>query len=278
MKNTFIFWLIGLALSALSCNEANTSEGEQPEKDPVTEESIQVMAFNIHHANPPSKPNDFIDLDAVVQVIREQAPDLVALQEVDVLTKRSGNVNQAKEIAGQLGMHYFFGKAIDYQGGEYGVAILSKYPLSDSRVDRLPTKEGTNGEPRILASAKVLLPNGKSIRFGSTHLDAQSNATNRILQVKELNRIASEETLPLVIAGDLNATPEKEEIQLLDATYTRTCQDCPATYPASGGTKVIDYIAFDPAGQFETLEHKVVEERYASDHLPVMASLRLLAD
>lgn len=237
--------------------------------------SLRVMSYNIHHGNPPSKP-ELIDLEAIVNTIRKQTPDLVALQEVDVHTERSGAFNQAEEIARRLNMHYFFGKAIDHQGGEYGVALLSKYPLSETVVHRLPSKAETKGEPRVLATAKVTLPDGTTLRFGSTHLDAQRDSVNRELQIREIVRIASGEPLPFLLAGDFNATPGTGVIHLLDQAFTRTCQNCAPTIPVLKPTKAIDFIAYrHPAGKFSVASHRVIPETYASDHLPVVAQIQI---
>ncbi len=169
---------------------------------------LRVLCYNIHHANPPSRPN-FIDLEAIAKVIREQGPDVVALQEVDVHTIRSGKTsNQAAELAKLSGMpYYFFAKAIDYEGGEYGVAILSKFPMEDMKNRPLPTADGSGGEHRTLATAVVTLPQGKKIVFACTHLDAQKGDTNRLLQINKITEILQQEKLPVVIAGDFNANP-----------------------------------------------------------------------
>jgi endonuclease/exonuclease/phosphatase family metal-dependent hydrolase len=266
MKQLLFCFMIGAAGLVASCSKIIN-----PVSATNASASLRVMAYNIHHANPPSR-SDSIDLEAIVNTIRVQHPDLVALQEVDVNTKRSGKFNQAEEIAKKLDMHYYFGKAIDHQGGDYGVAILSKFPLSETAVHRLPTKSETKGEPRVLATARVRLPDGTFIRFGSTHLDAQKAPENRQLQVEEIGRIAAVENLPFIIAGDFNATPETDIVATLDKHFTRTCQRCEPTIPVINPTKTIDYIAFKhPAGKFTVVSHQVIGERYASDHLPVVA-------
>jgi endonuclease/exonuclease/phosphatase family metal-dependent hydrolase len=204
MKNLFLTFITGTLLFLISCSNPSDSSNQTTAEESTEEgfsRNIRVMAYNIHHANPPSKP-DFIDIDSIVGVIRAQDPDIVALQEVDVNIPRSGSIDQAEEIATKLDMNVFFGKAIDYEGGDYGVAILSKYPFSEEVVHRLPTKEGTNGESRVLATAKVKLPDGTDIRFGSTHLDAQRDSVNRELQINKIVEIASDEKLPFIIAGD----------------------------------------------------------------------------
>ena len=270
MKLPKHFSLLILAVVLASCAMQNGN------KTTVTQSpaTIRVMAYNIHHANPPSKP-DFIDIDAIAKAIKDQNPDLVALQEVDVNTIRSGKFNQAEEIAKKVGMSFFFAKAIDHEGGDYGVAILSKYPMSETSIYKLPTEASTKGEPRVLATAKIILPNGKAIRFGSTHLDAQRPAINRELQIKEINRLATMEMLPFIIAGDFNAVPGSTVINLLDQNFTRSCQKCEFTIPVITPVKTIDFIAFKPSTKFSVQSTKVIPERYASDHLPVISVLKL---
>lgn len=255
-----------------SCTPASSDQTQQQVQSENIE--LRVMAYNIHHCNPPSEPGK-IDVEAIIATIREQQPDLLALQEVDVMTGRSENIDEAKRIAEALNMHYYFGKAIDHDGGEYGVAILSRFPVSEEKTYPLPTEEGTGGEPRVLATAKVQLPDGQNIRFGSTHLDAQSEDVNRLLQIKAIGEIASKEELPFVIAGDFNAPPESEIIEILDLHFQRSCQDCPPTIPVINPTKAIDFIAFRPQSFFEVKNHEVISETYASDHLPVFTVLTL---
>jgi len=237
------------------------------------QKELKVMSYNIHIGNPPSKPK-LIDLNSIVKTIKAENPDLLALQEVDVNTGRSGKINQAQIIAQKLGMNFFFAKAIDHDGGDYGVCILSKYPISDTKIHRLTTLKGTNGEPRVLATAKIQMENGSFIRFGSTHLDAQKESDNRAIQIKEINQIAEEENLPFIIAGDLNAEEKSSEIRQFDQKFTRTCQDCDPTFPVVNPKKTIDFIAFKKGNLFKTIKHKVVQEHYASDHLPVLATIK----
>ncbi len=237
---------------------------------------LKVMSYNIHHANPPSKP-DQIDLKAIAAVIAAENPDVVALQEVDVHTNRSGKIDQAAELAKMLKMEVFFARAIDYDEGQYGVAILSRLPMKNNEVTRLTTREGTKGEPRILATTVLRLPGGRQVRFGSTHLDAQRDETNRLLQAKELADAGSAEKLPFILAGDWNARPGSEPVRIIDQVFTRTCSDCDLTVPAVNPRSTIDFIAYTKSSPWEVVSHKVIPERYASDHLPVVSVLRLPA-
>ena len=257
-----------------SQNRVQGTSSEKAEARRIKTEGIRVMAYNIHHANPPSKEG-LIDIESIAKVINEAKADLVALQEVDVYTERSGKtLHQAEAIARLTGMQYYFGKAIDYGGGEYGVAILSKFAITNTKTQALPTEAGTKGEPRVLATAEVSLPGNKKIIFASTHLDAQRNETNRLLQIKKIGELLAKETLPVIIGGDFNADPSRETITIMDSFLKRTCiTDCGFTIPVVRPTKTIDYIAYMPASAFTVKEHTIIQEHYASDHLPVFSVL-----
>lgn len=278
MKTINLLILMGALLLAGCAKRTVASAGPEPvEPPPVAFDGhLRVLSYNIHHANPPSRPG-VIDMQAIADVIKAQEPHLVALQEVDVYTGRSGKtLHQAEELGRLTGMRAYFAKAINYDGGEYGVAILSKFPLEGAQGHPLPTAEGTGGEPRILMTALVTLPGGKKIRFASTHLDAQRADTNRVLQIARILELLRGETLPVVIAGDFNAEPSSRVIGKLDSEFTRTClTGCGYTIPVTTPTKTIDFIAYKGAGAFEVKEHVVIDEKYASDHLPVKAVLKL---
>jgi len=238
--------------------------------------TLRILSYNLHHCNPPSKEKEgLIDVDAIVQAIAKQKPDLVALQEVDVNTKRSGNINQAVVLAKKLKMNFYFGKAIDHDGGDYGVAILSRFPLTNQQTYKLPKNADAKAEQRVLAIATAEIAKNQFIRFASTHLDAQRPEENRIMQAKEIVKLTANETLPLIVAGDLNAAPGTESISIFDTAFTRTCSECAFTIPVINPRKTIDHIAFKIGNPFKVITHEVIPERYASDHLPVLAVLEL---
>ncbi|MCX2575094.1 endonuclease/exonuclease/phosphatase family protein [Pedobacter sandarakinus] len=254
----------------ISCSpKVNPSAGKRGDG------TLRVMAYNIHHANPPSKEKEgTIDLDAIAAAISLQSPDLVALQEVDVNTKRSGGVNEAVILAQKLKMNFYFAKAIDHDGGDYGVAILSRFPMSEAKTFMLPKNSDARAEQRVLATAKIEVAKNKFIRFASTHLDAQKTNENRQMQAKEINRLLMDDNLPVVLGGDLNAAPGSESIKIFDALFTRTCQNCDFTIPVINPTKTIDHIGYKPANAFEVVSHKAIAEHYASDHLPILSVLQ----
>src|SRR5699024_9613411 len=117
------------------------------------QETIKILSYNIHHGNPPSEKAGYIDLPAIANVINESKADIIGLQEVDVNVERSGDVDQIKELAKLTDTEYYFAKGIDLQGGEYGVAVLSKLPITHAENFSLPMTK--NGEQRVLASITV---------------------------------------------------------------------------------------------------------------------------
>ncbi|MGB4204854.1 MAG: endonuclease/exonuclease/phosphatase family protein [Bacteroidales bacterium] len=233
---------------------------------------IRVMTYNIHHCNPPYREG-VIDVDAIAAVIATEGADVVALQEVDVNTGRSGGIDQAALLAEKAGYpDYYFGKAMDYDGGQYGIMILSKYPLSETSIHKLPMAGSDIEEPRVLTAATVTLPGGKTFRFGTVHLEAY-NDQSRVLQAKEICRIAAETEIPFILAGDLNAYEGDEAIRIFDEIFARTCRNCPPTFDEEGETGAIDFILFYPADALKVLKHEVIQNREASDHMPVIADL-----
>ncbi|PWJ58050.1 endonuclease/exonuclease/phosphatase family metal-dependent hydrolase [Dyadobacter jejuensis] len=235
---------------------------------------IKAMAYNVHHCNPPTA-GELIDVGAIARVINDHKPDFVALQEIDVNTIRSGKGrNQAQELAQLTGMFYFFSKAIDHQGGDYGVAVLSRYPIIDSMRIALPILPDQPEELRAVAAITVALSKKRNFVFASTHLGLRE--PNRLIQVDKI--IANLTTLdtPTVIAGDFNAYPESPVIAKMDQYFTRSCTvNCQYTIPVINPKSTIDYIFYKSAKPIKVRSHQVIDEQYASDHLPVFAEFEI---
>lgn len=259
------FILTCLALISLSACGSGSKEVPAPVQ---TKKKLVTMTYNIHHGAPEN--SEVVNINNIAAVIKNAGAELVAIQEVDVNVPRSGKVNQAEELAKLLGMEYYFSKSIDYNGGEYGVAILSKHPLSNKRREALPMP--TAGEQRSVAVATVTLPGGKTLDFGCTHLDL--NVPNRTAQAEYLNNMSKTLGKPLVIGGDYNAEPSSSEMVKLKEEFTLSCMStCAVSFPVRNPTKAIDFmVANGKAKSLFTLVSAVaLTGQYASDHLPVVA-------
>ncbi len=238
-------------------------------------QTLRIMTYNIRHASPPSAPTK-IDVDTVAGVIKKYQPDFVALQEVDVHTGRSGKtLHEAQDIAEKTGMHYSFGKAIDFSGGAYGIAVLSRFPIDSSKTIALPSAN-QQAERRALQVAYTKLPNGSTLVFASTHLDAETGDDSRLLQMVAIHSALVAIPYPVLLAGDLNAEPGGAVIRMLDENFQRSCvQDCGFSFSNEHPEKTIDYIVARKKDAVTFSNHRVLPESYPSDHLPVIADVSL---
>ena len=233
---------------------------------PTEPRVITVMTYNIHHGE---GTDGKLDLERIARIIRDQNADLVALQEVDENAERTGKVPQAEELGRLTGLQHVFGKAMDFGGGGYGQAILSRWPIKDVQVHQLPQRAGR--EPRILLKATIALRE-EQLAFCSAHLDHQLEEV-RIEQVNRINEILKPGAAgsALLLAGDFNARPESSSIKSLLGQWTDTAGEGAApTIPAGNPRSRIDYIFVAPQGAWRVIESKVLEEPIASDHRPVV--------
>lgn len=241
-------------------------------------EVLRVMSYNIHIATPPSKP-DFThkDLQAIADVIKREKPSLVALQEVDKYTQRSGkSSDQAKDLAELTGMHYHFAAASQKSDGEQGQAILSRYPIIQAESYKLPVSDGSDGETRSLAVVVVEVE-GEKIVFMTVHLDHRSDV-DRKFQIEQMLAHTKEfEDYPIVFGGDFNMQPDNANFSLLKSQFAMVTDQHPLTFPQIDPRIAIDLFLMNKAAVelFDVARYGVVDERYASDHLPLVMELKL---
>lgn len=253
-----------VALMAVSgCSAPRTSQRSDST-------ALRVMSFNIHHA---AGEDGVISTLRIANVINGLHPDLVALQEVDIGTARVSGADIAAEIGSLTHMNVRFGKAIDFQGGAYGQAILSRYPIGEATVHSLPGRPGS--EHRIAVAVKVELPSGRAVRFVSTHLDHVHDESDRLAQAAQLNKSLAQDGIPTILAGDFNAKPESETIQIVEREFQNSAVQPDPTYPATQPTRKIDWIFTRPIGAFMARASFVPEIESASDHRPLVADLVL---
>ena len=233
---------------------------------------LTVMTYNIHHAE---GMDEKLDLARIARVIAREKPDLVALQEVDAGAKRTNRVVQAEELARRLKMHHAYGPAMDFQGGKYGNAILSRLQVVETRVIALPHKTGEQREPRSAVAAIVKLPGGREGAFVSTHFDHTSRAPDRLDQAKALNQRLDDVREPAILAGDFNCEPGSPPMRELDSTWHFASDPAQLTCPADAPRLRIDHVLVKPRNAWRVIDSKVVDEPVASDHRPVVVKLRL---
>lgn len=222
--------------------------------------TVNVMSYNIRNG---------VGLDGkrnparIAEVIRRSGADVVCMQEVDSMTGRSGGRYVAGDIAAEALMYPIFAPAIDYDGGKYGIAVLAKnHPLSVRRV-ALPGRE----EARAL-----LLVEFDDYVLACTHLSLTEDDRNASAEI--IRHEAAAYDKPLVLCGDFNAHPDDAVMKELKATVRPVTNPKRPTYPADKPEETIDYICVSTDNAPAVLGTKVVDEPVASDHRPIMATLR----
>jgi endonuclease/exonuclease/phosphatase family metal-dependent hydrolase len=241
-----------------------------PAAQPPGRTTIRVLCYNIHHGK---GTDGKIDLRRLAKVIAAARPDLVALQEVDNKCQRSGKVDQTTEIARQTGLNGRFGKQIDFEGGEYGQAVLSRFPLDELTVHWLP---GTPERQRRIAAEARVKVGGVELSFVGTHLHHQRDEF-REQQAAKLNELFGKADHPVILAGDLNADPQSKPLDILREKWTvATAGPSLFTYPAAKPAGQIDYVLCRPGKLFRVVEASVIAEAVASNHRPVLAVVELV--
>ncbi|MGH9142323.1 MAG: endonuclease/exonuclease/phosphatase family protein [Vicinamibacterales bacterium] len=242
--------------------------GGDPRPVPLT---LRVLTYNIHHGE---GTDGRLDLSRLATVMTSVHPDLVALQEVDEGTERTSGVNELDELAHLTSLHPAFGKSMDYRGGEYGVAVLSRWPVLQTRNDPLPNL--ADREPRTALTVEVAVgAGGPHIGFTCTHLDQGRDPENRLAQVRYLNdRLVRDDGLAAILAGDLNARPDTPIMEELQGSWANPPAVDPSPIGPTGRPRLrVDYVLIRPAARWRVIESIIVDEPVASDHRPLLVVL-----
>ncbi len=253
-KRTFILFVLILALfvALVGCQQ-------MPVK-PQSPRTLRVLSYNIHHGE--AMDGQF-DYERLAKVINDLSPDIVALQEVDDATERASGVDQAALLGKLCKMHHTFGQAMPYQGGRYGEAILSRFPILRTAVHPLPYEP--NREPRAALEAWIEPEGIGLLRFVGTHLCHQDDDV-RVQQTTRLRQLFNDRHgPPTILAGDFNARPGSNPMNvLLDAGWND------AVAPLSR----IDYILVHASDPWKVVEVQIIDEPVVSDHDPVLVVLQ----
>jgi endonuclease/exonuclease/phosphatase family metal-dependent hydrolase len=241
---------------------------------------IRVVTYNIHHGEGLDKK---FGLERIAKRLMAEKPDIIALQEVDQGTKRASRVDQPAEFARLTGMKVVFGRNIDFEGGGYGTAVLTRLPIRSKERVKLksfypPTKE--NPEQRGVQVLELGEKGGPGLLFLCTHLDFRPPDDERMASAKTINElIRKHDGVPAIIAGDFNAVPESEPIREFSKEWKIAGWDGAdakgiLTFPADKPDRRIDYVMYRPANKWKVVEVRVLDEAVASDHRPVLTVLR----
>ena len=235
--------------------------------------TFRVMSYNIHHGE---GLDGKVDLQRIAELIKRERADLVGLQEVDKGTARTGRRDFPAELAALTGMTCVFSNNYHYQGGEYGNALLTRFPVqawTNTHLARV-----SPGEQRGLLRAVVRVQGRREIVFANTHLDNVSEAERlrSAGQIEEVLRAYG--ARPLLLCGDLNTRPgsgtyEKIAGRLADA-WKLAGEGEGNTIPAEAPRQRIDYVWIGQTNWLTPVRAWVPRSE-ASDHLPVVVEVKL---
>jgi endonuclease/exonuclease/phosphatase family metal-dependent hydrolase len=219
--------------------------------------------------------------------------DVVALQEADLSTQRSGGHHVAKELAAELGMTMMheaagippgvapvkrqwwldFEEPIDmHDSGDTGVALLSRLPLADvTRID-LPWHE-CQWRPRLAIGATITA-GAHQLRIFNAHVDPHAAIGGQLAQLEVVAKHAERATVPTIILGDFNTLSRQKCIDtrkfLESRGYTTPFPTGTATWRGGGLRMHADWI-FVRGVRIE--RWGVARPLSVSDHWPIWAEI-----
>ena len=245
-----------LLLAAIAAVSTATTAGE-----------LTLMSYNIRGG---LGMDDFWDLGRSITVVKKVRPDVLCLQEVDIGTSRSFGVNEPQAMGHILRpiWRYSFSKTMDAMGGDYGIAMLyAEKPLSEEKI--IYPKAAEKNEPRSLLVCEF-----KDYVVCSTHLTLIDD--ERPLAIETMVKTAAKFDKPVFIAGDFNSTPDSPFMKELQKHFTILSDTNVKTAPANNPNCTIDYVVVDNAHAqgVKVEEFKVLDEKEASDHRPLVVKIK----
>jgi len=253
---------------SLVCAAGCRSTGKQD-----TPPTFRVMTYNIHHGE---GLDGKVDLQRIADLIKREQADIVALQEVDKGVQRTAQRDFPAELAALTGMTCIFSNNYHFQGGEYGNAVLTRFPVK--RWTNRHYKMLRPGEQRGLLQV-VLGVHGRELVFMDTHIDYRADDTERLANADELfQAVQPFKGRPMILCGDFNDTPGSRTHQKIAQAFVDAWAAAGTgdgfTIPAQKPRKRIDYIWTSNDSLIEALRLWVPASE-ASDHLPVVGEFRL---
>ena len=265
-----LFFCLGLLLLMIlmSCSSSLDEKSSVPDEEEYI--TLRILTYNIFHGE---ATNGDINMDLFAEIINNASPDLVALQEVDKNVPRSKGWDITSELSERTNMTGYFFKYRDYKGGEFGAAILSKWPIVE--IDEIIGYTLPNRAPKVFPFVKVEIDEGTEIYFNSSHfsttLEEAGEQANQLMNyyTGKIKRA------PLIIAGDLNLKPDSQAIEVLLEEFSVSDESLSFTSNTRGVLqRKIDYVLYPDNADWEIVEVKTICREDASDHCALLSVLR----
>jgi endonuclease/exonuclease/phosphatase family metal-dependent hydrolase len=269
-----------LAQQILHSKAQKASDVRRPKRKqhrvwPTNRRKIRLLSYNICHG---MGLDGVVDLKRIADMMRHAHADIIALQEVDRLTQRGFGVDQAQYMGKALGMRHIFAQALPFDGGQYGVALLSRFAIRHQTIHQLLVRP--REEPRVVLEVRLIVPldNGRNAELVvmNTHFPDRSTHS-RQRAAKQINQWMRASKDSVILLGDLNEQPSDPTIRILQrywhsATYGHHSKGFPSAFPVFQ----FDYVFYRPRSHWRVNEARVMKDhpaRVASDHLPLLVEL-----
>jgi endonuclease/exonuclease/phosphatase family metal-dependent hydrolase len=226
---------------------------------------LRVMSYNIRGQ---AAARSESHIEGIAEAIKRLQPDLVGLQEVHRFTAHARARDQAQELAERTSLRLQFGRCLEGWGGEYGNAVLSRFPIVTHEVHALPG----SGEPRAVLECRLFAGAQFELSFFVAHLEAWGflRRATRAAQLHRLAEITREAHLPWILTGDFNAVPSAGEIrEFLAKEHLQLCgEHRERSFRYS--LQRLDYMLADRRWHTTSCQ---VQRIGPSDHWPLVAEL-----
>jgi len=230
--------------------------------------SYSIMSYNVRNCK---GLDNVTNIPRIAEIITRHTPDFVALQELDSMTTRYNQKYVLEEIANAVAMNYIYAPAINYDGGKYGIGLLSKEKAISAIQIPLPGTE---------ESRTLLLVEFEKLYVCCTHFSlTPADQLESVKVLRDFFAHIEKKTYskkPIILAGDINATPDSETQKMM-LKYFKNLSGTQPTFPANAPDRCIDYIYYFNPIQNNAVSSKnkqVIEESVASDHRPVMIQIK----
>lgn len=273
--------LLFAVLTLVGCMSAENLRKGPARALSATNSELIVMSFNVRMAHgvedwgrTPYYLKYGQNLDAVIEAIRSADPDIVGLQEV-------AGTGQARKIAEALNMNYAFAYHPSPRGGRWGVALLSRFPITTSKGRNISSGVG-NSKSIIVAQLRsgigpiiaASIHKDKDLSDGSSTnniLDAVANAPGPVLLIGDFNLSVDSGPLKPILKRFIDPV---EAVDTAGAKRVRRVGTFGVAFWGIGGR--IDHV-FPEKGRFIVIDVDLVAKEHwrASDHVAVFTRLRL---
>jgi len=240
---------------------------------PPGPQSIRVATYNIRAG--------LGGIRGITEDLRSLSADVIAIQEVERGRFGSRKIDHAATLANALGMKYVYAPSFSLDGREHGIAVLSRFPMSDPETLELP--QGTGRWPRVALKTRIETPQGP-VRFICVHLTRPwkmpfSHTRERMAQLRTIFASLEGDSLPPIMAGDFNSTPFSPERWIISShlqdSWAPWRDGWAFTFPLSSigmpaGSVKIDAVYHDRSWR---CNGTWVAPLGSSDHCPVVADV-----